>query len=57
MGTDYADQRFYDIAWGGVTKERPRGIIAGGLENGSLDLWDAEALINNSGYVPTPWFA
>ncbi|TGZ82197.1 hypothetical protein EX30DRAFT_305569 [Ascodesmis nigricans] len=29
------DSRFYDIAWGGVTKERPRGIIAGGLENGN----------------------
>ncbi|KAF3197298.1 hypothetical protein TWF192_007333 [Orbilia oligospora] len=32
------DARFYGIAWG------KRGIIAGGLENGSLDLWNAESL-------------
>ncbi|EPS45073.1 hypothetical protein H072_1061 [Dactylellina haptotyla CBS 200.50] len=34
------DARFYDIAWGN------RGIIAGGLENGSLDLWKADDLLN-----------
>ncbi|KAK6359361.1 protein transport protein S31 [Orbilia brochopaga] len=32
------DARFHDIAWGN------RGIIAGALENGSLDLWNAESL-------------
>ncbi|KAF3911552.1 hypothetical protein ABW20_dc0109856 [Dactylellina cionopaga] len=34
------DARFHDIAWG------TRGIIAGALENGSLDLWKAESLFN-----------
>ncbi|KAK6500833.1 protein transport protein S31 [Arthrobotrys conoides] len=34
------DARFHDIAWG------KRGIIAGGLENGTLDLWNAESLFN-----------
>jgi len=28
---------------------KPKGIIAGALENGSLDLWSADALLNNSG--------
>ncbi|TPX15197.1 uncharacterized protein E0L32_004755 [Thyridium curvatum] len=38
------DSRFYDIAWGLPNDDHPRGIIAGALENGSLDLWDAEKL-------------
>lgn len=42
--TGFLCDRFYDIAWGRVTTERPRGIIAGALENGSLDLWSADAL-------------
>ncbi|OTB05397.1 hypothetical protein M426DRAFT_319932 [Hypoxylon sp. CI-4A] len=41
-----ADSRFYDIAWSQPTEDYPLGIIAGALENGSLDLWDAEQLIN-----------
>ena len=40
--------RFHDIAWGPPSEEHPRGIIAGALENGSLDLWDAEKLIKGS---------
>ncbi|KAI4869057.1 hypothetical protein F4820DRAFT_407879 [Hypoxylon rubiginosum] len=40
-----ADSRFYDIAWGQPSEDHPEGIIAGALENGSLDLWDAEKLI------------
>lgn len=38
--------RFHDIAWAPANEDHPRGIIAGALENGSLDLWDAEKLIN-----------
>ncbi|KAI1269436.1 WD40 repeat-like protein [Xylariaceae sp. FL1019] len=41
-----ADSRFYDIAWGQPSEDHPKGIIAGALENGSLDLWDAEKLIS-----------
>ncbi|KAI0124960.1 protein transport protein SEC31 [Xylariales sp. AK1849] len=43
-----ADSRFYDIAWGPPTDEYAQGIIAGALENGSLDLWDAEKLISGA---------
>src|SRR5215469_6449914 len=43
--------RFYDIAWGQPNNDRPLGIIAGALESGSLDLWDAEKLRTNSSYV------
>ncbi|KAI2632421.1 hypothetical protein GGR54DRAFT_583399 [Hypoxylon sp. NC1633] len=43
-----ADSRFYDIAWGQPSEDHPEGIIAGALENGSLDLWDAEKLISGS---------
>ncbi|RYO93442.1 hypothetical protein DL766_009556 [Monosporascus sp. MC13-8B] len=39
-----ADSRFYDIAWGPPSEDYPQGVIAGALENGSLDLWDAEKL-------------
>ncbi|KAI5864224.1 hypothetical protein GGS23DRAFT_488361 [Durotheca rogersii] len=41
-----ADSRFYDIAWGQPSDDHPQGIIAGALENGSLDLWDAAKLIS-----------
>ena len=40
--------RFHDIAWGPASTDHPRGIIAGALENGSLDLWDAEKLIKGA---------
>ncbi|KUI67538.1 Protein transport protein SEC31 [Cytospora mali] len=40
-----ADSKFHDLAWGPPDETHPRGIIAGGLENGSLYLWDAEKLI------------
>ncbi|KAI1811711.1 WD40 repeat-like protein [Poronia punctata] len=42
------DSRFYDIAWGQPSEDHPKGIIAGALENGSLDLWDAEKLITGA---------
>ncbi|KAL7795240.1 COPII component protein [Trichoderma ceciliae] len=40
------DSRFYDIAWGPADADHPKGIIAGALENGTLELWDAEKLEN-----------
>ncbi|KAF8242994.1 WD40 repeat-like protein, partial [Wilcoxina mikolae CBS 423.85] len=42
------DSKFYDIAWGRLSNDKPRGIIAGALENGSLDLWSADALLDKS---------
>ncbi|KAI9775804.1 MAG: protein transport protein S31 [Geoglossum umbratile] len=43
------DSRFHDIAWGRITGDHRRGIIAGALESGSLDLWDADALLTGEG--------
>lgn len=31
-----------------MSADKPRGIIAGALENGSLDLWSADALLDKS---------
>ena len=39
------DSRFNDIAWTKEADAASRGIIAGALENGSLDLWDADKLL------------
>lgn len=41
--------RFHDIAWTNRDSAKSRGIIAGALENGSLDLWDADKLLNDNG--------
>ncbi|KOS20609.1 Protein transport protein SEC31 [Escovopsis weberi] len=38
------DSRFYDIAWGPPTDAHPKGVIAGALESGVLELWDAAKL-------------
>lgn len=37
--------RFYDIAWGAPSDQHPRGVIAGAMEDGSLQLWDAAKLL------------
>lgn len=37
--------RFNRIAWGQVYKDRSRGIIAAGMENGELALWDPAKII------------
>lgn len=41
--------RFHDIAWVQENEDFPKGVIAGALENGSLDLWNAEKLLNRQG--------
>ncbi|KAJ5173369.1 Protein transport protein sec31 [Penicillium capsulatum] len=41
------DSGFNDLAWTDFD-ETKRGVIAGGLENGSLDLWNADKLIAGS---------
>ena len=45
---DIPSARFYGIAWGPPDADHPRGIIAGALENGSLDLWDADKLASGA---------
>ena len=37
--------RFNRLAWGHVDNSRPRGVIAAGLENGELALWDPSKIL------------
>ncbi|KAJ7714576.1 hypothetical protein DFH07DRAFT_374457 [Mycena maculata] len=37
--------RFNRLAWGAVDAARPKGVIAAGLENGELALWDPAKII------------
>ena len=39
------------VAWGFPNNSRSRGIIAAGMENGELGLWDPEKLLEMSEYV------
>ncbi|KAL8659892.1 MAG: hypothetical protein Q9226_000186 [Calogaya cf. arnoldii] len=41
--------RFHDIAWAHPNSDHPQGLIAGALENGSLDLWSGEKLSQGKG--------
>ncbi|KAL1956947.1 hypothetical protein VTO42DRAFT_6694 [Malbranchea cinnamomea] len=41
------DSGFHDLAWA-ESEDHARGVIAGALENGSFDLWDAEKLLNGT---------
>ena len=43
--------RFHDVAWGLPKDGHKGGIIAGGLESGALDLWDADKLRADSRYI------
>lgn len=47
------DARFNRVAWGYPNTSRSRGIIAAGMENGELGLWDPEKLLETSEYVYT----
>ncbi|GAA5915736.1 uncharacterized protein JCM6883_002940 [Sporobolomyces salmoneus] len=50
-----APARFNRIAWGshGInSQERPLGIIAGGLENGNVALWDPSIALYHQGHDP-----
>ena len=42
------DSRFNDVAWTKGNDTEARGVIAGALENGALDLWDAGTLLADS---------
>ena len=41
--------RFNDIAWTTGNDNQSRGIVAGALENGSLDLWNVDKLLSGDG--------
>ncbi|KAJ7294086.1 hypothetical protein C8J57DRAFT_1553850 [Mycena rebaudengoi] len=38
--------RFNRIAWGAVDAAKPRGVVAAGLENGELALWDPAKILD-----------
>ncbi|KAF9226221.1 hypothetical protein BS17DRAFT_776900 [Gyrodon lividus] len=40
--------RFNRIAWGQVHKDRSRGVIAAGMENGELALWDPAKIVEHA---------
>lgn len=40
-----ARYRFNRIAWGQVHKDRSRGVIAAGMENGEIALWDPAKIV------------
>lgn len=42
------DSRFNDIAWTKEADTSSKGIVAGALENGALDLWDADRLLTGT---------
>ncbi|GAC77283.1 bifunctional GTP cyclohydrolase II, partial [Moesziomyces antarcticus T-34] len=37
--------RFNRLAWGYANSTRPKGLLAAGLENGELGIWDAQKVI------------
>ncbi|KAF8928264.1 protein transport protein S31 [Dissophora ornata] len=47
-GVVSSSARFNRLAWASPTVDRPYGMIAGGMENGELNLWDANAILNGS---------
>ncbi|TPX44564.1 hypothetical protein SeLEV6574_g04428 [Synchytrium endobioticum] len=44
--------RFNRLAWGSYGSAKPHGIIAGGMEDGQLDLWDPDILLSQSQTPP-----
>ncbi|KAK9386228.1 hypothetical protein V1515DRAFT_628536 [Lipomyces mesembrius] len=47
-----AEARFHDLIWGGINASHPNGFIAGAQENGTLMLWDPEALLKDANSGP-----
>jgi hypothetical protein len=43
--------RFNRIAWGKADGSRPEGIIAAGMENGELGIWDPSKIVAHVKYV------
>lgn len=40
--------RFNRLAWGSVFENRPHGVIAAGMENGELVLWDPAKILGGA---------
>lgn len=48
VGSIPTDSGFNDVAWSEPDDDHPLGVIAGALENGAVDLWDAQKLRDGS---------
>ena len=51
--------RFNRIAWGQADGSRPEGVIAAGMENGELAIWDPSKIVSHARCVLTsfvPYF-
>lgn len=48
--------RFNRLAWGGLDAARPRGVIAAGLENGELALWDPAKILAAADECVSHWW-
>lgn len=42
--------RFHDLTWVDTGDDHKTGVIAGALESGALDVWDADKLISDKRY-------
>ncbi|KAN0064406.1 protein transport protein S31 [Thecaphora frezii] len=45
LGSVATSARFNRLAWGYVNPSRPKGLLAAGLENGELGIWDADKIL------------
>ncbi|EPQ27901.1 uncharacterized protein PFL1_04645 [Pseudozyma flocculosa PF-1] len=48
LGSVATSARFNRLAWGYVNPSRPKGLLAAGLENGELAIWDADKVLAGS---------
>ncbi|KZT52640.1 hypothetical protein CALCODRAFT_81126 [Calocera cornea HHB12733] len=44
-GSVTTTSRFNRLAWGHVTTDRPKGVIAAGMESGELGIWDPAKIV------------
>lgn len=49
VATTTTSAKLNRLAWGYVHPNHPKGLLAGGLENGQLAVWDADKIINGGG--------
>ncbi|KAJ1021086.1 hypothetical protein NDA16_003872 [Ustilago loliicola] len=48
LGSISTSARFNRLAWGYVNPSRPKGLLAAGLENGELGIWDAQKILSGA---------
>ncbi|KAL1918417.1 uncharacterized protein VTP21DRAFT_3077 [Calcarisporiella thermophila] len=48
IGSIPANARFNRLAWGYPISNKPYGILAGGLENGEVNLWNPAAILDDN---------